>query len=982
MSRPIQLTIEDLQILCVEDKVVFNIPNHIYYLMKEDQPVDRTIPDILDFLRNEIEEIDETEGSYTVKAADLLSIDEIGLNDFISLPAPLVGTIEIQQRGLNAESSSFKQNILFYPKGSDTPIPFKTAGIFLGERDNVFTLSKEEEEAFRYLRHYLTLTSPTAHDHHGLVTHFENARSERLEIKKGRFEKLEISKVEKVGLNITQTEDDDLILTPNLIGAQNKDENITAREILNSRTKEGPVTLYAGRELIQVAVEAREGIKEILSNQIIKKNEVKDFLKNPGSFLDAEKVDLESGFSFRVQGVMRYVRIQNMDIESGDNDWFLSNIPLIEDEFEKHIRDEVELDEFVERVENARKNNSDSVLFKEKEFPLPPPEEFEYRVKEKRKAIRRSHEEDLKSKEPKRSAEQASFDIKYFDSNASTVELYEEFTLPHNLNKGLKRHPFEHQEIAINWIYNLYRTSLKTGQKVQGGILADDMGLGKTFSSLMGLKSIIEHHKESPEDGLKCLMVVAPLSLLENWKSEVSNFFETSPFLDIVVLNSQSDLKQFRKDKGNERKQFFEDGEENIDTAIKYILKVGEDHGQERLDKPGRLILTTYETLRDYQFSLASIPFNCVIFDEAQKVKSPNSLATRAAKALNSELKIMATGTPVENDLEEYWCLMDTANPELFGSLKEFRERYTKPLKDSEGDEGMKLSIGKELYQKSGPFLLRRTKEELKDKLGKQLPIKTEYKGIDREEFNYHSLLDKDLTPDQISAFERIRTETNRNPGFAGVLQNLHRIKACVLHPRLTFKNTIDHMAGINSREFWEESAKLTSMLEILNEVKRKNEKIIIFAISRSIQYMIKKWIKAEFGINPDIISGETKVKSNQRDETRMGMIEKFSNEPGFNIIILSPLAAGVGLNVTSANHVFHLERHWNPAKEAQANDRVYRIGQDKDVSIYYPISKHPQYESFDIKLDRLLSKKTFTKDALITYPRMTENDLAEQLEI
>ena len=145
---------------------------------------------------------------------------------------------------------------------------------------------------------------------------------------------------------------------------------------------------------------------------------------------------------------------------------------------------------------------------------------------------------------------------------------------------------------------------------------------------------------------------------------------------------------------------------------------------------------------------------------------------------------------------------------------------------------------------------------------------------------------------------------------------------------------------------------------------------------------MIKKWIKAVFGINPDIISGETKVKSNQRDETRMGMIEKFSNEPGFNIIILSPLAAGVGLNVTSANHVFHLERHWNPAKEAQANDRVYRIGQDKDVSIYYPITKHPNYESFDIKLDRLLSRKTFTKDALITYPRMTENDLAEQIEI
>ena len=184
-------------------------------------------------------------------------------------------------------------------------------------------------------------------------------------------------------------------------------------------------------------------------------------------------------------------------------------------------------------------------------------------------------------------------------------------------------------------------------------------------------------------------------------------------------------------------------------------------------------------------------------------------------------------------------------------------------------------------------------------------------------------------------------------------------------------------MTGSN---FIMESAKLSSMLDILNEVKSKDEKIIIFAISRSIQYMIRKWIKSEFGISPDIISGETKVQSNTKDETRMGMIEKFSKEPGFNIIILSPLAAGVGLNVTAANHVFHLERHWNPAKEAQANDRVYRIGQDKDVSIYYPITKHPEHESFDIKLDKLLSKKTFTKDALITYPRLTEKDIAEQV--
>ena len=978
MSNPISYRVDELEIICSGEEVLFSIPKAVYYQIKNDEPGTGAIPDIIAFLKNELSLIDETEGFYTVRAKDLLGIEGVGLHDFISLPHILSGTIEIEQKGLNAESQNFRQNVLFRPEGSNENRPFSTAGIFLKSVEKIYTLNKAEEEAFRYLRSYQALNSFTAQDHLKLVTLFEHASSPNLEVRKGRYDKLEITRVEKVGLNVTQLENKDLLLTPNLIGASNRDERVTAREIKNSLNKEGSVTLYAGKELIQVEPSAREGISEIIGNQIIKSSEVQAFLNSPGSFIDAEKVDIEYGFSFRVQGVTRYIRVQNMDIESGNNDWFLSNVPLIQEEFERFITSEDELDDFIERVEDARTNNSDSILFKEQEFPIPPKEEFEFRVQEKRKEILRTPSEDLQEKEKKLTAEQASFDIKYFDSDQGITSLYKQHELPEGLDRGLKRHPFEHQKIAINWIYNLYRTSLESSRRVQGGILADDMGLGKTFTSLMGLKSIIDHLKEgSTGSSLKCLMVVAPLSLLENWKSEVANFFDISPFHDIVILNSQSDLNRFKKEKGNERKQFFGDNEESISTSLKYSLKIGKTYAEDRLDIPGRLILTTYETLRDYQFSLASIEFNCIIFDEAQKIKSPNSLATRAAKALNAELKIMATGTPVENDLEEYWCLMDTANPELFGSLKEYRERYIKPLKNSEGDDGVKLAVGKELYQKSGPFLLRRTKEELKDKLGKTLPVKTEFKGIQGEECEYHSPLDRILTKEQLSAFETIRSQVNRTPGLNGVLRNLHRIKACVLHPKLTFKNSIDHMASISREEFWGESAKLSSMLDILNEVKSKDEKIIIFAISRSIQYMIRKWIKSEFGISPDIISGETKVQSNTKDETRMGMIEKFSKEPGFNIIILSPLAAGVGLNVTAANHVFHLERHWNPAKEAQANDRVYRIGQDKDVSIYYPITKHPEHESFDIKLDKLLSKKTFTKDALITYPRMTEKDLA-----
>lgn len=116
------------------------------------------------------------------------------------------------------------------------------------------------------------------------------------------------------------------------------------------------------------------------------------------------------------------------------------------------------------------------------------------------------------------------------------------------------------------------------------------------------------------------------------------------------------------------------------------------------------------------------------------------------------------------------------------------------------------------------------------------------------------------------------------------------------------------------------------------------------------------------------IINGDTKaVSRNKLSATRKSIINDFESVNGFNIIIMSPIAAGVGLTIVAANNVIHLERHWNPAKEAQATDRVYRIGQTKDVNVYIPILHHPNYESFDVNLHKLLSKKIMLKDAVIT---------------
>ena len=132
---------------------------------------------------------------------------------------------------------------------------------------------------------------------------------------------------------------------------------------------------------------------------------------------------------------------------------------------------------------------------------------------------------------------------------------------------------------------------------------------------------------------------------------------------------------------------------------------------------------------------------------------------------------------------------------------------------------------------------------------------------------------------------------------------------------------------------------------------------------------------------NISIINGDTAAVPKKSDVlSRKQLIAQFEEKPGFNILIMSPVAAGVGLTVVGANHVIHLERHWNPAKEAQASDRAYRIGQQRDVFIYLPALLHPEFDSFDVHLDRLLRGKIDLKDAVVTTDVVSEKEMASSM--
>ncbi|MGL4751101.1 MAG: DEAD/DEAH box helicase, partial [Aeromonadaceae bacterium] len=556
------------------------------------------------------------------------------------------------------------------------------------------------------------------------------------------------------------------------------------------------------------------------------------------------------------------------------------------------------------------------------------------------------------------------------------------------------RTPFSHQQEGIEWMLKLLNVALHEDPedlyRLQGGLLADDMGLGKTYMTLVTIGEYL-HRQRSLGQAEKPILVVAPLSLLENWEDEVAKTYNSVPFRDQVVLQAGRDLGRFRI-RGAERESVqlasLADESGMLDEqSIRYALAIGPEAGIHRLDMDRRLVLTTYQTLRDYQFSLCRIDWGMVIFDEAQNIKNPNALQTRAAKGLKADFKLLATGTPVENSLGDFWCLLDTAQPGLLGSWQHYRDSWIKPILNAEEQERdlIRIQIGEQLRRTVGTFMLRRVKEEQL----KGLPSKTICSGVqqaDSQLQRYHPELSRVMSGLQLQAYDAVLDEYSSRRASdenmqGAALAALSRLRSISLHPRLDDEAALYSQDAKQARQYMQESGKLTIVLQLLEQIRSQNEKVILFMMTKRLQRVLKLWLDQIYGLDIAIINGDTKaVASKVEDLTRKKLISQFEAQAGFNVIIMSPVAAGVGLTVVSANHVIHLERHWNPAKEAQASDRVYRIGQQKPVFIHLPTLTHPRFDAFDVHLDRLLRGKLMLKDAVVTPEAVSEREMTSAM--
>ncbi len=404
-----------------------------------------------------------------------------------------------------------------------------------------------------------------------------------------------------------------------------------------------------------------------------------------------------------------------------------------------------------------------------------------------------------------------------------------------------------------------------------GACLADDMGLGKTLQ----LIAFVLHLQQ--EDLLAGpILIVCPTSVLGNWEREIRRF---APGLRVMVQH------------GEKRSQG------------KALGKLAQAHD---------LVITSYALVARDLGSLKLVGWQCVVLDEAQNIKNAESQQSQAVRQLEASFRVALTGTPVENRLTELWSIMDFLNPGYLGPKNYFQRRFAIPI-EKYGD-ATSLAALRSLAQ---PFILRRLKTD--QTIIQDLPQKNEMTAFCRLTLSQADLYQQtvDETLERIDAAEGIQRR-----GL--ILGLLTRLKQVCNHPGL--------IAGEKSvgGGFGAQSGKLLRLDELLDEALSEGDRVLIFTQFAEWGKLLQMYLTQRRQQETLFLYGGT--TKNRREE----MVDRFQNDPQApQIFILSLKAGGVGLNLTRANHVFHFDRWWNPAVENQATDRVFRIGQVRNVQVH-----------------------------------------------
>ena len=421
-----------------------------------------------------------------------------------------------------------------------------------------------------------------------------------------------------------------------------------------------------------------------------------------------------------------------------------------------------------------------------------------------------------------------------------------------------------------------------------GACLADDMGLGKTVQVLAYLERLRTQNPTARA------LLVLPASLLGNWQREAERF---APGLDFMLLHGRS----------------------------AGVLE------EELAESRAFLTITTYGMAARVR-GLQEIKWDCVILDEAQAIKNPGTKQTREIKKLSARMRIVMTGTPIENELMNLWSLFDFLNKGLLGTAKEFHE-YCKGLNEHpEGYMRLKTMVS--------PFMLRRVKTD--KKIISDLPEKLEsvdYVALSRKQVVLYrkAVADMEQMIDKVEGIQR--------SGI--ILTTIMKLKQICNHP--------DQFLG-QSAYAMEESGKLLMLKDICETIYEKRERVIVFTQFKEITEYLAAFLEQVFGRKGHVLHGGTPVAK------RGKIVEDFQGEKYVPFMVVSVKAGGTGLNLTKANHVIHFDRWWNPAVENQATDRAFRIGQKKDVVVHKLVCQGTIEEKIDAMIE---SKKELAENVI-----------------
>ncbi len=438
-----------------------------------------------------------------------------------------------------------------------------------------------------------------------------------------------------------------------------------------------------------------------------------------------------------------------------------------------------------------------------------------------------------------------------------------------------------------------------------GGCLADDMGLGKTLQ-IITLLTIIKERQEYRGPSL----LIVPASLIGNWLSELEKF---SPGIRPLVFHASA-------------------GKADRETVPKSITDTD-------------LVITTYGMItRDSWMNTYS--WNLIVADEAQAIKNPGTLQSKAVRSLKGNVRFALSGTPIENNLTDLWSIFDFALPGLLGP----KERFAQTVKRMTDFSPLRTIIS--------PWLLRRKKND--PKVISDLPDKSEMKV-----YCY-------LTPEQAILYSKQVEQTSAAIGSA---EGIAR-KGLIFSMMMKLKQICNHPSQRegDGRYDPKASGKFLQLKELCEIIAARQEKVLVFTQFRELTDIIAHELEGIFKRPGLILHGAVPV------EKRRELVEKFQSESGPPFFVLSLKAGGTGLNLTAANHVIHFDRWWNPAVENQATDRAYRIGQKKNVLVHKFICKGTMEDNIDalIESKRALAEDVVGSSAEINLSSLSDEELLD----